>query len=314
MKIDILEERHTERLNTLKIGLYDFNIANVTEALIEWERWAYDLEALLSDVQEIFNFSWSEVDPDEMQVFWESSEIKYQHKGYIALWIYCSVLNFLKTKSEDSYHLGKELYLLDIPIQKFPNNFLAMRDFETLNLTNTGIKDLPLYWQDFNATTLYISFNEIKDLGPIVFFPKLTRLFAKGCQVESLPDCLKDIPLKVLNLYRNQIRRFDPVLRDMKNLSVLNLRNNYLLEVPDWIGEMESLEFLYLGENGIRTLPQELSKLKLKHLDLSHNSMKSLPVWLGQMTSLKRLDLKGWRSSQIPLELRDSPIAHLINV
>ncbi|KAI7905852.1 uncharacterized protein BX663DRAFT_497857 [Cokeromyces recurvatus] len=90
-------------------------------------------------------------------------------------------------------------------------------------------------------------------------------------------DIVKAASLQ-LYLYNNDITRINPILFQLKNLTVLSLRNNHLKFIPPEIALLENLVELSLGNNQLTYLPGELLRLKkLSILSLLPNPFISLP-------------------------------------
>ncbi|KAI9475798.1 MAG: hypothetical protein EXX96DRAFT_278387 [Benjaminiella poitrasii] len=90
-------------------------------------------------------------------------------------------------------------------------------------------------------------------------------------------DVVKSASLQ-LYLYNNNIERINPVLFQLKNLTVLSLRNNHLKLIPPDIALLENLIELSIGNNDLTYLPGELLRLKkLTILSLLPNPFAPLP-------------------------------------
>ncbi|KAI8361795.1 hypothetical protein EDC96DRAFT_512542, partial [Choanephora cucurbitarum] len=102
-------------------------------------------------------------------------------------------------------------------------------------------------------------------------------------------DIVKAASLQLF-LYNNSLQTLNPVLFQLKNLTVLSLRFNRLESISPDIALLDNLIELSLGNNQLRYIPAELLRLKkLVTLSLMPNPFLSTYLKRVSMTSLAEL-------------------------
>lgn len=95
---------------------------------------------------------------------------------------------------------------------------------------------------------------------------------------------------EVIDLSKKGLTKIPDYVFKNKNLKVLKLFRNEIKEIPSAIGELVQLEKLYLGDNELVHLPPEIGRLKnLKILSVAYNRLEDLPSEIGDMTNLQQL-------------------------
>lgn len=114
-----------------------------------------------------------------------------------------------------------------------------------------------------------------------------------GNQLTTLPPELAECSkCAVLDIARNRIREFPPVLRGCHALTELYFGGNDLRTFPSELLEFRQLKILSLAGNGICEVPPEIGVLrKLHELRLAGNRLKTLPKSLRKLPKLEILHL-----------------------
>ncbi|XP_064435856.1 E3 ubiquitin-protein ligase LRSAM1 isoform X4 [Mirounga angustirostris] len=90
----------------------------------------------------------------------------------------------------------------------------------------------------------------------------------------NVPENPPNLPVKVLNVERNQLTYLPRSIGNLIQLQTLNVKDNKLKELPDTLGELRSLRTLDISENEMRRLPQLLAHVRaLETLSLDASSM-----------------------------------------
>lgn len=147
---------------------------------------------------------------------------------------------------------------------------------ETINLSRTGISEIPL--------PLYAFQSSLKVLN--VSLNKVTILDAKIGTLSSVTH---------LDLSSNQLTDLPSEIANLNKLIELNVFQNKLTILPECIFQLESLEHLLAGGNqisainvdGLRNLP------RLSTLALQNNNIAQVPPQLGLITTIRNLQLEG---------------------
>lgn len=106
-------------------------------------------------------------------------------------------------------------------------------------------------------------------------YDSVTAVSLRGAGENKLPNALfRCINLKYLDLSRNPGLYFDSVfikLKLFKHLIYLNISQNRLDTLPASLFELGQLEWLCLADNGLTTIPRQITKLRnLTSLDIGN--------------------------------------------
>ncbi|KAI1723060.1 leucine rich repeat domain-containing protein [Ditylenchus destructor] len=210
--------------------------------------------------------------------------------------------------------------LLNRPIdQVFEEAQLSM----FLNLCGRKMKEINAeLWHSRDLSDLICAdfeSNQLVDLPPLLFLPRpmesleslvlrcncmrgllpatisslksLTYLDLSGNRLNSLPESLFFLRLKVLLLGSNRLENINPEIRRLGScLEELDISDNRLKTLPIETGQLAALRVLNLSGNMLESLPQELGLLAhtLKVLDLSNNRLTHLPSQLHHIAGSSR--------------------------
>src|SRR3984893_4583654 len=91
---------------------------------------------------------------------------------------------------------------------------------------------------------------------------KRDELDLSGRHLASVPPKIwRKTSLRVLNLFRNELKRLPPDIAELKELRVLIVANNQLRALPEELGALRQLRMLDAGHNRIADLPRSFAKL-----------------------------------------------------
>ncbi|MFA6924715.1 MAG: ATP-binding protein [Bacteroidales bacterium] len=152
--------------------------------------------------------------------------------------------------------------------------------------------------------TLNLSCKHFKELPvEIEQFSNLEVLYAQNCNLESLDniDFEKLIKLKVLDLFRNNLKELPSSICSLKNLERLELANNKLTKLPECIGNLDSLTGLFIYENELTELPESIGHLcSIQTIAVNMNKLTKLPESIGNLNSLKQIGLSENKLTKLP--------------
>ncbi|XP_030924530.1 TMV resistance protein N-like [Quercus lobata] len=181
-----------------------------------------------------------------------------------------------------------------------PKNLGNLKDLYHLDLSGTGIKELPSSIDGLttlNSLTLTNCKNLVCLPSTICSLNSLEWLGLCGCSnFDNLPENLGNLKdLYHLDLSGTSIKELPSSIDGLTTLTSLTLTNcKNLVCLPSTICSLNSLEFpdLY-GCPNFENLPENLGNLKdLYHLDLSGTSIKDLPSSIDGLTTLTSLTLE----------------------
>ena len=173
--------------------------------------------------------------------------------------------------------------------------------FKEICTSLADLEVLSLYLCELNAPIP----SEIKNLT------HLWNLTLDGSDVVGeLPDAIWELPLRSINLSRNETLtgHISPNIGKLKDLSKLSLDFcSFNGEIPDEITQCTNLEYLFLRNNQMEgEIPQDIGNLqKLIELDLQENNLTgTLPSSMSKMDNLGACILSGNRlSGEVPQEV-----------
>ena len=173
--------------------------------------------------------------------------------------------------------------------------------FKEICTSLADLEVLSLYLCELNAPIP----SEIKNLT------HLWNLTLDGSDVVGeLPDAIWELPLRSINLSRNEklTGHISPNIGKLKDLSTLSLQFcSFNGEIPDEITQCTNLKYLFLRNNQMEgEIPQDIGNLqKLIELDLQENDLTgTLPSSMSKMDNLGACILSGNRlSGEVPQEV-----------
>lgn len=151
-----------------------------------------------------------------------------------------------------------------------------------------------------NLRTLVMNENRIKNIPDFLSRTRISALYLRYNQLDSINTVALPISLRELYLSDNKIRRMPHVLTRLRGLSHLDLAGNYLTDLPSGFAILaDSLTNLKLGSNLLQQIPDELLLLQnLKILDWENNRLRSLPDSIQRWRKLEVLSVSdNWISS-----------------
>ncbi|WP_425392388.1 leucine-rich repeat domain-containing protein [Ekhidna sp.] len=175
----------------------------------------------------------------------------------------------------------KELLIQVNELEQIPPGISALIQLNKLSFYKNNLSSLPddfyeldsleiidLYYNDFesissrisnlkNLRILYLSFNELYDIPE---------------EIGELSN------LEELYVHHNRLSEIPKKYEELKNLKVFHIQNNYIPDFPDQVLSMENLIDLDISETDIRTIPHEITGLKLdnfywRNLDINLNDL-----------------------------------------
>ena len=255
-------------------------------------------------------------------------------------------VNIEKENKNLAYHFDENGFVRMIIIENTEMNVLPKEiyDFsrlESLYINNNQFTDLPDSLSNFK----YLDFINIAE-NPIIevkntllpnlmkqihfngcvleSFPQLKKendsiaykLFLTKTKIDSIPDFVGDMNIKLLwvnecpityisprlgdceNMYGIDFSRiktniFPKQLAKLKKMDYIKLNRLELTEVPDFVFEWESLTAIQIDYNKISELPSGIAKLKnLKSFYAKSNDFKTLPKEFGELKNIEFIDLE----------------------
>ncbi len=143
----------------------------------------------------------------------------------------------------------------------------------------------------------------------VAMFPNLEELVLFNNRIADLsatPELFQCSKLRVLNLFKNDIKVIPAEIAQLTELRDLSLGSNLLDSVSPEIGQLTKLVRLSLQYNYLYTLPASIGNLTNVHeLRLNNNNLLSVPDELAQMANLEILDISQNRIDSIPRRIGD---------
>ncbi|MFT5337572.1 MAG: leucine-rich repeat protein SHOC2 [Luteibaculaceae bacterium] len=116
-------------------------------------------------------------------------------------------------------------------------------------------------WSSFPTNTDSISLRKQKIRildSAICQFRQLRYLDLGKNKLNTLPPCMKQLPIQTLILEKNGFGRIPLVIREMNHLLLLNMGGNSLDSIPAWLPELKHLKTLIAYDNNLSYFPREL--------------------------------------------------------
>lgn len=183
-----------------------------------------------------------------------------------------------------------------------------------------------------------MNFNQLTNIDALIKFKKMKTIYCLSNNLTSFPASLCALPLKVLSIGQNKIKKFPPEFQQLRTLEIIrfdsngveefplvltqipNLRevyanNNSIRTIPPAIGSLLKLRLLKIDFNKLESLPQELELLgHLELLDVSRNSLREISISFRKLRKLKELFVKKNKITAVPPQLNDCRELHKLNL
>ncbi|XP_033364700.1 leucine-rich repeat-containing protein 40-like [Bombus vosnesenskii] len=178
-----------------------------------------------------------------------------------------------RTKNDDNAELSEII-------------IISARKSGNLNLSSRGLFTVPNRVWNINDLTE----EEIRDLHFELDY------------VQETERWWEQEPLQTLDLSCNTLKKIDPQIENLTELTTLYLHNNRLEDLPAEIGNLKKLNILNLSNNKLEKFPHEFYKLnELRELNLKNNSIKELGPAVGDFVMLTYLDLSYNNLIELPI-------------
>ena len=208
-------------------------------------------------------------------------------------------------------------------LEKIPDSLKYLKDLETLEMKNCGLRNIDNICSLVNLKEAYLNKNGIEKIPSCIsqlkqlenleisiyntqeadpIFPnsfgelqKLKSLLFQRCysKISQLPECLTNLNnLEILHLYETNFTLPDSISKLSKLKELIVTENCTIKKLPANIGWCENLEKITVRDTNIKDVSGSLTNLQnLRYLDLSHNKIKRLPENLEKWKKLEYLDL-----------------------
>nr|AVM85910.1 scribble [Oopsacas minuta] len=182
------------------------------------------------------------------------------------------------------------------------------RSLHELYLDYNQIKDLPplLFQQLINLRVLTLSENDLIKIPPqIANMDRLVELDISKNGLIDLPDNIQHCnSLRILDVSFNPLVRTPDCVARVKSLTKCCLNDTNLERMPNEIGSLVNLQVLECRDNNLTELPASIGCLsKLAQFDLGGNEIDYLPPEIGQLSLLQELWLDSNNLPEMPQEI-----------
>ncbi|KAH0875768.1 hypothetical protein HID58_073130 [Brassica napus] len=167
-----------------------------------------------------------------------------------------------------------ELKLINLNIQKIPEDICRLRSLEKLDLSGNDFTNLPSSMKNLSKLK-YISLSNCSTLEALPELTEVQTLKLSNCSnLTSLVELSQDVgsySLQELELDNcKNVQSFSNQLSHFTKLTYLNLSGNDFEAIPASIRELPSLSLKHLYAHGCCSLVTVSPNHSIKHLDLSH--------------------------------------------
>ncbi len=214
--------------------------------------------------------------------------------GKSTSYIYVDNKPVLQSESESTKPLPAAIgnlknlkYLRLIGFEALPEEIAQLDSLETLVYMKCAFTEFPkVLCKLKNLKSLNIFSKSLKrfpdDLGNL---SSLTSFDMRGTQVQHLPDSIGNLSkLTSIKLYANEeLKALPDSIGKLTNLRKLDVRASDLKTLPISIGNLNRLKSLVLYQNGLQSLPNNITNLKaLEQLDVNENLLSGASETVNQ--------------------------------
>lgn len=180
-----------------------------------------------------------------------------------------------------------------------------LRYLESLSVTWTKIRSLPLALFQLPLNSLYLQRNQIKTIHGVEKASALTILDVSNNHIDVLPKHFGQLQnLVTLNLSGNWLHELPESIGSLGQLRALDCSCNKLKSLPNSLGNAIELTRLDVSTNQLTSLPESIGSLpKLEDLRVRSNHLSSLPDSFGQLHRLNSLLLRNNKFEDVPVQL-----------
>jgi len=188
-----------------------------------------------------------------------------------------------------SSDLGLDLQFMNI--HTVPSQVFNSTSIERIDLSYNPLLRVEVAWSHpmQHLHTLIMRGCQLDELhGSIKNLANLKKLDLSDNKILFLPRELTSLPLRYLNLSKNQIECLPESIGDLKELIELNVDHNELLRFPEGMQQNQNLKVLSATHNVLRDISSSITSIaSLRELNLSRNCIKMVPESIGRLTLMK---------------------------
>ncbi|MBP2280683.1 Leucine-rich repeat (LRR) protein [Psychrobacter sp. PL19] len=203
--------------------------------------------------------------------------------GKLTSYSYIDNKSVLQSESESTKPLPGAIgnlknlkYLRLIGFEELPEEIAQLDNLETLVYMKCSFIEFPkVLCKLKNLKSLSIFSKSLErfpnELGNL---SSLTSFDMRGTQVQHLPYSIGSLSkLRSIELYANEdLKALPDSIGNLTNLTKLEVRASHLETLPRSIGNLNRLKSLVLYQNGLQSLPNNITNLKaLEQLDVNEN-------------------------------------------
>ena len=181
---------------------------------------------------------------------------------------------------------------------------IKINEIESLNLSNTDIKELPeAIGLLFKLQTLDVSGTQLISLPESIGnLSSLQSLDISGTQVTSLPESIGNLSsLQSVDISGTQVTSLPESIGNLSSLQSLDISGTQVTSLPESIGNLSSLQSLDVSGTQVTSLPESIGNLaSLQSINVSGTQVTSLPESIGNLSSLQSVDISGTQVTSLP--------------
>jgi len=207
--------------------------------------------------------------------------------------IYRSVTEALKDSDK-----VRSLDLSESNLIELPKEIVKLRNLEDIDLEANPNLDLSkafdLLSKIKNLKSLGLGRNNLSDIPwNIVALKNLDELSLEGNKLDHIPQSIKKLHIRALNLFENEISILTLKRGDLVNLVDINLCYNKITIFPTKLSVLPNLEQITIWKNKIGFIPPAISRFKkLDSLELDNNELSKVPPELASLKNLHHLSIR----------------------